>query len=248
VGGFLYVWVSGIILQSEQRRELIRQLRETQEELARSERKAGILSERQRLAGEIHDTLAQGFTSIVMLLEAAEAIMPDEHPALEYLEQARRTGRESLEQARRLVWELRPQALEHASIADALKRTLFNWAHDTGLEVEFNQTGENLNLHPQVEITLLRTLQEALANVRKHARASRVSITLSFIGGLVVLDVQDDGEGFVPDDVLQAQAAPSHGYGLIAMRERLAKVNGRQIVESPPGGGTTLVVQIPVAE
>lgn len=248
VGGFLYIWVSGVILQSEQRRELIRQLRETQEELARSERNAGILSERQRLAGEIHDTLAQGFTSIVMLLEAAEAVLPEEHPTLQYLEQARRTGRQSLEQARRLVWELRPQALEHASIADALKRTLFSWAHDTGLEAEFNQTGESLNLHPQVEITLLRALQEALANVHKHARASQVSVTLSFIGGLVVLDVQDNGGGFVPSEVLQAEATPSHGYGLVAMRKRLERVNGRQIVESAPGGGTTLVVEIPVAE
>ena len=252
-GIVFYLWVRGIIIQSEQRKRLIQQLKNTQAELAASERRAGVLSERQRLAQEIHDTLAQGFTSIVMHLEAAEQGLPtnadpkSDETAHKHLVQARQTARESLEQARRLVWELRPQPLESASLPEAIKRTGQKWTQDSGIPCEVNTTGQIVALHPQVEITLLRAVQEALNNVLKHAQAGEVCVTLSYFENLVVLDVQDNGQGFDLVTTSPRQTKQQNGYGLTAMRERVEKLDGKLLVESTPGEGTTLVIEIPLS-
>ncbi len=212
-------------------------------------RQAAVLEERQRLAREIHDTLAQGFTSIVMHLEAAEGALSDDLATVQHhLEQARSTARESLEEARRLVWALRPQHLEQASLPEALARVVTRWSHESGIAAEVTTTGTPTPLHPEVEITLLRAAQEALANVRKHARARQVAVTLSYMDDLVVLDVQDDGAGFDPARLWEQCAdQPAGGFGLQAMRERVAQLGGRLLIESAPGEGTTLVVEVPTA-
>jgi signal transduction histidine kinase len=249
-----YLWIRGIIAQSEGRGALIQELETAQAELAASERKAGILSERQRLAQEIHDTLAQGFTSIVLLLEAAEQALPldslgeNSSNLRKYMDQARQTARDSLEQARRLVWELRPQPLEEASLPEAIKRTAENWAASSEVPCQVEVTGEIETLHPQVEITLLRAVQESLANIRRHAQASQVNVTLSYMGDVVVLDVHDDGVGFDPRHLVRGNPEAYPGYGLTAMRERVEKLGGTLLIESAPGEGTTLAVKIPVSE
>ncbi len=209
---------------------------------------AAVLDERQRLAREIHDTLAQGFTSIVMHLEAAEGALPGELPAVQqHLDQARRTARESLAQARRLVWALRPAILEHTSLPAAVERVVARWMAESGITAQATITGTACPLPPEAEIALLRAVQEALTNVRKHARASQVAVTLSYMGDLVVLDVQDDGVGFAPAEVRAPPAAGTiGGFGLSAMRERVEQLGGTLLVESVPGEGTTLVVEIPV--
>jgi signal transduction histidine kinase len=210
-----------------------------------AERQAGILEERQRLSQEIHDTLAQDFTSIVMQLEAAEQLLSEEsNGAKSHILKARDTARASLVQARRLVQALRPESLEGASLPEALERVASRWSQETGIKIGFTLTGNPCTLHPEAEVTLLRATQEALTNIQKHAQAHTVSVTLSYMGDQVALDVQDDGRGFDPEN------QPTHqngaGYGLQTMRERVAQLDGMVVVESSPGLGTTLAVQIPV--
>jgi len=209
-------------------------------------RHAAILEERQRLAREIHDTLAQGFTSIVMHLEAAEQALGGDLAAVQrHLDQARRTARESLAEARRLVWALRPEPLERTSLPKALRRVTARWSERSGIEAKMVTTGNVYPLPPQVEVTLLRAAQEALANVRKHAQATRVTVTLSYMDDLVVLDVQDNGLGF--EVTWPPTAEAKRGLGLLGIRERVEQLGGTLLIESTPGQGTTLVVEIPIA-
>jgi len=214
-------------------------------------RHVAVLEERQRLAREIHDTLAQGFTGIVMHLEAAEGALPGDLAAVQHhLEQARNMARTSLEEARRLVWALRPKPLEQAPLPEALTRVVERWSRESGIPAEVTVTGTPAPLRPEAEVTVLRAAQEALANVHKHARASQVAVTLSYMDDLVVLDVQDDGVGFDPAVEPGEGSEPSEGlgggFGLRAMRERVARLGGRLLIESAPGEGTTVVVEVPV--
>jgi signal transduction histidine kinase len=191
--------------------------------------------------------LAQGFTSIVMHLEAAEQSLPGKPEQVHrHLDQARCAARVSLGQARQVVWALRPDILEKGSLAAALERATKRWAEGGTVKASIATTGTALPLPPDVEVTLLRAGQEALANVRKHAQADHVAVTLSYMGDMVVLDVQDDGQGFDPAQT----SAPSTvqatgGFGLTAMRERIEHLGGKLLVESSCGEGTTLVVEIP---
>jgi signal transduction histidine kinase len=248
----LGVWITAIIGQSAQRRQLIEQLEATQAELAAAERRAGVLEERQRLAREIHDTLAQGFTSIVMHLEAADQALPDDLETLQkHLGRARGTARTSLEQARRVVHDLRPHSLDQRSLPDAIERTAVRWQEETGIPLTTTTTGDPVPLHPDIEVTLLRATQEALANIRKHAQATAVQLTLSYIDDVVVLDVQDNGVGAgaagAGAAAFAGAASPlSGGYGLQAMRERAEQCGGSVTLESEPGEGTTVVVSIPI--
>jgi signal transduction histidine kinase len=219
------------------------------EEARRAGRQTGALRERQRMAQEIHDTLAQGFTSIVMNLEAAEGVLPpDSMRAQHHLDQARHTARESLTEARRLVWALRPEALKSATLPEALGRLTERWSKESGVIADVTVTGTPRRLSPEIETTLFRMAQEALANVRKHARASRVALTLSYMGGCVALDARDDGIGFDPCQVsTEARDRTSGGFGLKGMRERVEQAGGSLSVESAPGEGSTLAVELPMA-
>jgi signal transduction histidine kinase len=243
IGVAIGVWVNAVIRQSAHRRRLIEQLEATQAELAAAERRQGVMEERARLAREIHDTLAQGFTSIVMHLEAAEGALPERPDTLRHhLNQARRTARASLDQARQVVHDLRPELLARHSLPDAIERAARRWSGETGIPVSVTVTGGVLDLHPDVDVTLLRATQEALANVRKHAAASQARLTLSYMGDMVILDVQDDGVG-----IGRGEASPyGGGFGLQAMRERVEQLGGAVDVESEPGVGTTVAVSIPV--
>jgi signal transduction histidine kinase len=244
-GIILGIWVSSIIQQSARRRELIEQLEAAQAELSAAERRAGVLEERQRLAREIHDTLAQGFTSIVMHLEAAEGALPDDLGTLQrHLDRARSTARANLEQARRVVQNLRPDVLEELSLPEAIERTAARWREETGIPLVTTTTGTPIALQRDVEVTLLRAAQEALNNIRRHAQASAVQLTLSYMDDVVVLDVQDNGSGFAGIE----PSPEAGGYGLQAMRERAELCGGSVTVESDPGEGTTVVVSIPIAD
>jgi len=240
----LVAMMQAIHEQSEQRRRLVEQLESARGELAAAERRAGVLAERQRLAREIHDTLAQGFASIVTLSEAARAharISPE--VAMRHLEEVGQAARSSLDQARRAIWALRPEVLEHGSLGRALGELAAEFGCRTGIDTQSAVTGAEDELAPAAQEALLRIAQEALANVRKHARAHRVRLTLSYLDDATLLDVRDDGTGFEP--AAPARTASGGGFGLAGMRERLAAHGGTLTIESAPGQGTAVVAALP---
>ncbi len=232
--------------RSEERRLLIGELEETRAELAASEREAGRLAERHRLARDIHDTLAQGFTSIVMLLEAAEAeLVADPGKARIHIDQARSTARGSLAEARSLVWALRPDRLIESSLVEAVQSVVDQLGEETPTRAEFVVTGEPRQLPDVTDECVLRVTQEALANVRKHADASRVTVTLSYLDDGVVLDVRDDGVGFEPAIFAEIGDGLVGGVGLQLMLDRVEQLGGTRVIESSAGDGTSVVVQLP---
>lgn len=185
-------------------------------------REAGVSDERRRLAAEIHDTIAQGLTGIITQLQAAEDS--------EHVRRATDLARESLREARRSVRALAPTHLEDDTLPEALKKI-------TGDGVDLTVTGTVEPLHGELEATLLRIAQEALANATRHAHADRIGVTLSYMDDEVTLDVRDDGRGFT---------GPSSGFGLIGMRERAERVAGSLEVESEPGRGTAVSARVPL--
>jgi signal transduction histidine kinase len=245
--GLFVAMMHAIHEQSEERRRLIAELEATRGELAESERRAGVLAERQRLAREIHDTLAQGFASIVTLYEAARAeVASRPEVALRRLAEVGRTARASLAEARRVVSALRPEALEDATLAKALDGLARDFSAETGIPARSTAEGDVRELEPEAEATLLRVAQEALANVRKHAQASRVALTLTYLNDSTRLDVRDDGVGFEPESAGRARNGwQAGGFGLTSMRERLESHGGTLTIESAPGAGTTIVAALP---
>jgi signal transduction histidine kinase len=234
------VWVYRIIAQSYDRAALISELGQTRAELAQANRRAGVLAERQRLSGEIHDTVAQGFTSIIMLLQAADADVERQPAAARgHLALALETARDNLAEARALVAALAPAGLEPGALDAALRRLAATADGHPGTAARFEVSGAVVPLPRPAEVMLLRVAQEALANVRKHARAGQVIVGLHYGEGQVGLDVTDDGPGFDP-----GQAAG--GYGLPGMRARAEEAGGRLQVRSSPGCGTTISVVVPV--
>lgn len=226
-------WIERITRQSAERAALIEELENSRAEVARLSAERGALSERERLAGEIHDTLAQGFTSIIMLIQAAEAQRdPSRHLAL-----AVRTARENLAEARRLVTTLSPAPLDGSSLDEALRRLANRLGEETGLAVTFEVSGESRPLSAPAEVVMVRAVQEGLANVRRHAEARAVTVSIAYRDGSVLLEVRDDGRGFAPSG--------ARGYGLRGMRARVEQVGGTLEVDVPPAGGTSLKVVIP---
>ncbi|MEU6006043.1 sensor histidine kinase [Streptomyces sp. NPDC047453] len=232
--------------ESERRRELIEELVATRAELAGAERTAGTLAERERLAREIHDTLAQGLSSIQLLLRAAQRALPDGSPAAAHIEQARATAQDNLAEARRFVHALTPPGLERGSLAGALERLGSGVAAPP--EVRFTVSGTPAELPTPYEVALLRIAQSALGNTLRHARAHRAEITLSFMDTAVALDVVDDGAGFDPGaehTAARPGRAADGGFGLPAMRARAEALGGTFAVESAPGQGTAVAVTLP---
>ncbi len=233
-------WVFRIIAQSYDRASLIEQLSQTRSELASANRLAGVLAERQRLSGEIHDTVAQGFTSIIMLLQAADTDVEGQPAAARrYLALALQTARENLAEARALVTALAPAGLEPGALDGALRRLTATMNGHLGTAAAFEVAGPAVPLPRPAEVMLLRVAQEALANVRKHARARQVLVRLRYAEGQVGLDVTDDGTGFDPGHA-------GGGYGLPGMRARVDEAGGRLGIRSSPGCGTTVSVDVPV--
>jgi signal transduction histidine kinase len=236
--------------QAEELRQLSDQLesrvaRQT-EQILSQERETATLAERARLAREIHDTIAQGLTGIVVQLGAARrATALGAAEAAEHLDLAERLAREALAEARRSVWNMRAHALERGALSDAL-RGLVERQGQLGVGGAFTQAGEPRPLPPDVESALLRVAQEALANVSKHAAASRVDVELAFEAARVSLIVRDDGRGFGEEALRRpAQPGPWGGFGLAGMRERLAALGGA--LELRDDGGAVVTAWAPTA-
>jgi signal transduction histidine kinase len=226
-----------VIEESRARADLIDQLEESQAEVSRLSREAGTAAERERLAREIHDTLAQGFTSIVTLAQAIESeVDNDPAAARRHAELAARTARENLADARTMVAALAPDDLTSGSLVDALRRLTDRLGDETGLAVRYEVDSALPPLAMAAEVVLLRGAQEALNNVRRHAAAAAVLVRLSLVDEAVRLDVRDDGAGFDPDRAT--------GFGLRGMRSRAEQVGGTLSVRSG-ADGTELTLEVP---
>ncbi|MFJ5921207.1 sensor histidine kinase [Kitasatospora sp. NPDC092948] len=207
-------------------------------------REAGVLDERQRMAREIHDTLAQGLAGILTQLQAAEQHLDAPATLRRHLGHATGLARESLVEARRTVHAVQPTALAEARLPDAIDDVAGRWSALHLIDAHLTTTGDARPMHPEVEAALLRTAQEALANAAKHARATRVGLTLSYLDDLVTLDIRDDGVGFDPA-AARPDRSPDGGFGLAAMRRRVQRLAGQLVVESEPGGGTAISATVP---
>lgn len=220
---------------------LIARLEAAQQDLAQREREAGVMAERARLSRDLHDTLAQGFTGVVAQLSAAElALTHHKGDTRRHLTVAREIARASLNDIRQLVWALRPPELTDGEVDSALARLTNSWSRQTGLATSFGVSQPFGPLVPEVEVALLRVLQEALSNAARHSGARKVEVRLTLEGEFVMLDVADDGVGFDAD-------ADTFGFGLAGMRERLAALGGQLLLESNPGEGTTVTAALPLA-
>jgi two-component system NarL family sensor kinase len=200
------------------------------------------LEERNRIAREIHDTLAQGLTAITLHLEAAQALGPTRpEVAQRKVEQALGLARTSLEEARRSVLNLRAGALEGRTLPEALRVLVQQFGAETGIGVSAT-IDDGLRTSAARENGLFRIAQEALANVRKHARARRVGVVLERAGDTLRLVVEDDGAGFDPEAV---RPTPNGGFGITGMSERAHLIGGRLVIHSSAGAGTRVTIAVP---
>ncbi|WP_395244392.1 sensor histidine kinase [Agromyces sp. MMS24-K17] len=237
------LWITRIAEEGEERARLLEELQAAQGELAAMHRDAGVTEERARLAREIHDTIAQSLTGLVMVAQRAGNRLGAASPADAATAAARadvalmeEMARDALTEARGLVAALAPVEVG-STLADALRRLAATFERETGVEVTVEADAPRLGR--ELEVLLLRSAQEGLANVRKHARAGHASIALTGGADLARLTVRDDGVG--PGD-----AAPGDGgFGLVGLRDRLAIAGGRVEFGAAPGGGTLLTVEVP---
>src|SRR5262245_26462060 len=215
-------------------------------QLAEQATQVARVEERNRLAREVHDTLAQELAGIALQLEAADALLdsaPDR--ARVRIRQALERARESLAEARRSVLDLRAGPLERQTLAAALAALGQRFADETGIAVTTQIDLAGLRLPARSEEALYRIAQEALANVRRHAQAGAVAIDLRIVGEQAMLTIGDDGRGFNPDG---APDTPGHGFGLIGMQERARLLNGTMRISSCPGAGAQVEVSIPLGD
>ncbi|MDF2707177.1 MAG: integral rane sensor signal transduction histidine kinase [Nonomuraea muscovyensis] len=237
--------IAGIKIEERQRkyRKAVSDLQTALEEnaglhaqLLTQAHQAGILDERQRMAREIHDTLAQGLTGIITQLRAAQRVKDSGT----HLELALNLAQDSLTEARRSVSALQPHQLEDAHLPEAMTTLARGWSQSTGVDLHVEVTGDRVALSPAIEVTLFRVAQEALTNVAKHAGATRAGLTLSYTGPVVLLDIRDNGTGIHHPN--------GEGFGLSSMRQRVRGVGGSLEIESTPGEGTAVSATVPALQ
>lgn len=241
-------WVIQIIAQSEERATLVAELEASREEVAQLSVERGALAERERFSREIHDTLAQGFTSLLMLTQVVEAeVEADPAKARGHLALMARTARENLAEARALVAGGAPADLDGSSLPDAVRRLAARHAEQTGVPAEVAVTGTVRGLPAALEVVVLRSCQEALANARRHAGPdAAVTLGLGYSPDALLLSVRDTGRGFDPDSPGSSPASGGRGFGLRGLRARAAEMGGTACVESTPGKGTAVTVRLPL--
>ncbi|MEV7554275.1 sensor histidine kinase [Amycolatopsis sp. NPDC089917] len=212
-------------------------------DLAQSQRLAGMVQERERLAREIHDALAQGLSSMRMLLQAAQRSWDtDPELAKGYVSRAAEAAGDNLAEARRFVKGLGSPRLDVMDLGESLRGLADQFTFAATQPVRFESSGDPYPLPPEVEAGLLRVAQGALANVSEHSRATKAAVTLTYLAEKVVLDIRDDGVGFDP---ASNRVGGLRGNGLRMIRERLAELGGEMVIESAPGKGTALAVAVP---
>jgi len=238
VVSFLLAWFMGIVLRRQV--HLVAELRLLRSETEQRALEVAVLEERQRLSRELHDSVTQSLYGISLYAEAAGRALTDgdSEPVATNLHEIRETTQEALGEMRLLLFELRPPLLQEQGLAAALGARLRAVETRAGLVAEFDCPG-NERLPPNTEQELYRLAQEALNNVLKHAHAGRITVRLAVTNGHATLQVADDGVGFDPS--LQG----TDGFGLRGMRERAERLGGTLHIESSPGAGTRLQVEVP---
>jgi signal transduction histidine kinase len=241
-------WISRIADAGTRQRRLLQELTAAQDELAALHREAGSTSERERLAREIHDTIAQSLTSLVMLAQRTRsqltALPGDTAAVADSVDLIESTGRDALTEARALVASMAPVRVGDADLAHTVARLAERFGRETGIRVSVDLQGAGRQLDRALEVVLLRCAQEGLANVRKHSRADSATVAIRSTATQVVLTVTDDGRGlgdYHPD--------VENGFGLSGMRDRVALVGGRlDVATGPNGSGTVLRVALPLPD
>lgn len=228
--------------EAEERERLLAELLRTRRQLAESEREQGALAERARLAREIHDTVAQGLSSIQMLLRAAERDAAE--PGAGYLRLARETAADSLADTRQIIRELTPSRLDNG-LAAALRRLGNDQSERSSVPVDV--VADELDLPMDAQAALLRVAQGALSNATRHAEASHIWISLTSTPDSVSLAVRDDGRGFVSSSA-EAVTHRADSFGLRAMRERVEQLSGSLEIASTPERGTTITARLAIAQ
>lgn len=234
-------WITRITLAAEQQRALVAELTAAQGELAALHRAAGGASERERLARDMHDTIAQSLTSLVMLAQRTRielaGVTGDTAAAGASVDLIESYARDALTETRSLVASMSPVRVGDSSLGDALGRLAERFERETGIRVD--AAARVTGLDRELEVVLLRCAQEGLANVRKHSRASVASVSLTRTQSLITLTVTDNGRG-----LRDYSAAREVGFGLAGMRDRLALVGGSLEVSTRETGGTLLRVTV----
>ncbi|MGL5819087.1 MAG: sensor histidine kinase [Phycicoccus sp.] len=235
------LFIHHMVREAEHRAQTIDELRATQARLAAVERDRGVHEERERMSREIHDTLAQGYASVVTLSRAADAALSrgDVDAARQRLRLIEGTATDNLHEARLIVAELTPGHLQSRTLVEALERLAATVSSENGVRADVTVAGAPATLGGASEVVILRTAQEALSNVRRHARAARVGLSLAYDDPQrVVLTVTDDGRGFDP-------TGARRGFGLDGVEARAGDVGGAVTLDTEPGRGTTLRLEVP---
>ena len=241
--------------EGEIQRRAADELRRTRAELAATQHESGVLAERARLAREIHDTLAQGFSSIILVSRAALRSLNsgDVESSRESLDMIEATAAENLAEARNFVRGLSAPALAEASLVESLSRLCAKTQREAAarggsLRCSFRLDGEPVDLPQPYKVTLLRAAQASLANVWLHAKAGSAVVSLAFLGSEVTLDVFDDGRGFEPEKLADTVAGRTDGsgFGLRSLHERVLAQHGTLAIESAPGEGTVVAIRLPL--
>lgn len=211
--------------------------------LSQQSRQAAVMAERNRMARDIHDTLAQGFTGVISQLEAVEEAMSQRLTAKagEHLTRAGELARRSLQEARRSVRALRPRALEEKDLCEALKALIQKMTEGTSVQAKFMVQGEPRNLPPEWEESLLHIGQEVLTNVLRHSQAIKFIAQVAFDDGEIRLNLRENGSGFDP-------AVKHDGFGMQGIRERVEGMGGQLAIQSSRGQGTAVAIVLPLAK
>ncbi len=239
----------------EQRvQERTRELQILYQELQKKEEMRGILlkkvitaqeEERKRIARELHDETSQALTTLLLAIETGLSSAPAE--AKERLSRMKAMAGRTLDSIHRLIFDLRPSVLDDLGLPAALRWSAETHLEPLGIDLTFDVIGTERRLPPEIETTLFRIGQEVVANIVRHAEAESVGITVAFNEQVVGLDIVDDGKGFDPEAMDRSFEGP-RGLGLLGIKERVALLDGTVSIQSAPGKGTRVSVEVPVSE
>lgn len=205
--------------------------------------------ERQRLARDIHDGPAQSMANILVKTELCEKLMEmDQKKARNELQNLKTIAKDTLDDIRKTIYDLRPMSLDDLGLIPTLERYIYNFNENTWTNVELNIIGQEHELEPAIEVAIFRVIQESLNNIRKHSKATNAMIAVEFIGDRLNLSITDNGIGFNMKEMDNADTKTNGGFGLISIRERIELLEGTFHIRSAPGTGTKLTISVPLIE
>lgn len=202
--------------------------------------------ERQRVARDIHDGPAQSMSNVVLKAEICERLIDvDVEKAREELKQLKRIVRESMQDVRKIIYNLRPMSLDDLGLIPTLQRYIMTFQEDSGISVSFKPRGVFDDIKPVISLTVFRIVQEAISNIKKHSNAENVAVNLEFTPKELMLYIYDDGKGFNVEVLKTRNEDMNSGFGLFSMRERVELLSGDFNISSSPGKGTRINITIP---